>query len=189
MNQNTPPVNVKTPREIAQQKYNTARVDLLVMIGLTVLNVVLAFTGSDSMMLFSAIVPYVAAVTAAGFAYELTSIPTFNPIIVPLIAIVVVSIAAYFICWIFSKKHFGFMIAALCMFIIDTVAVVLLYMGDFSSGILDLAIHAIVLFYLINGVVSGIKLRKMPEETAEEPIPVATLNGEAIETAPTNEIK
>ena len=181
MNQNTPPVNVKPPREIAQQKYNSARVDLLVMIGLTVLNVVLAFTGSDSMMLFSAIVPYIAAVWA--------SMPEFQTIMIPLIAIVVVSIAAYFICWIFSKKYFGFMIAALCMFVIDTIAVVLLYMGDFSSGILDLAIHAIVLFYLINGVVSGIKLRKMPEETTEEPIPVATLNGEAIETAPTNEIK
>ncbi len=168
-------VEKKAPREVCQQKYNSARIDLIVMVGLTVLNVVLAFTGSDSMMLFSAIVPYVAAIWS--------SMPEFAPVMIPLIAIAVISIAAYFICWILSKKHYGFMIAALCMFVLDTLALIGMYilMGDFS-GILDFVIHALVLYYLIVGVINGIKLRKMPEEIEEEPIPVATLNGEAIET-------
>ena len=179
MNQNA--TETKGQREICQQKYNTARINLLLMIGFTVLNVVLAFTGSDTMMLFSAIVPYV----AAGFA----TVPVFEPIIVPLIAIAVISIAAYLVCWIFSKKHYGFMIAALCMFAIDIVAVLFIYMDDFSDGIIDIVFHAWILYYLIIGVINGVKLKKLPEETEGEPIPVATLNGEAIENTPTNEIK
>lgn len=180
MNQNA--TETKGQGEICQQKYNTARINLLLMIGLTVLNVVLAFVGSDSMMLFSAIVPYIAAVW--------TTIPEFQPIIIPLIAIAVISIAAYLVCWIFSKKHYGFMIAALALFVIDTLALVAFYLwaGE-VSGILDIVIHAWVLYYLIIGVINGVKLKKLPEETEGEPIPATTLNGEQIENTPTNEIK
>lgn len=170
------PASASTPRTVAQQKYNTARINLLLMIGLTVLNVVLAFIGSDTMMLFSATVPYIAAVWA--------TMEEFQPIMIPLIALAVISIVSYFVCWIFSKKHFGFMIAALVLFVIDTLGLIVFYLwaGEIASGILDIAIHAWVLYYLIIGVINGVKLKKLPEETYEEPIPVATLNGEAIET-------
>ena len=127
-------IEKKAPREICQQKYNAARINLLLMVGLTVLNVIMAFVGSESMMLFSAIVPYVAAVWA--------TMPEFAPVMIPLIAVAVISIAGYFVCWILSKKHYGFMIAALCMFVVDTFALIGLYllMGD-VSGILDFVIQ------------------------------------------------
>lgn len=174
-----------TPRALAQQKYNTARANLLLMLGLTALNVVLAFVGSESMMLFSATVPYIAAVWA--------TMAEFQTLLVPMIAIVVISIAAYLVCWIFSKKHFGFMIAALALFVLDTLALIgfYLWVGEIS-GIIDVVIHAWVLFYLVLGVINGIKLKKLPEdpENPEEPTqPKTTLNGEAIEPQPANEVK
>ena len=182
MNKKADNIYVNTPRAVAQQKYNTARINLILMVGLTVLNVVMAFTGSDSMMLFSAIVPYIAAVWA--------TMPEFQSVMIPLIAIAVISIVAYFVCWIFSKKHYGFMIAALVIFVLDTLGLVGFYLlaGE-VSGILDIAIHIWVLYYLILGVVNGVKLKNLPEEIEVEPIPVATLNGEAIENTQTNEIK
>ena len=52
-------------REQLQQKFNTSRMNLLLMMVLTVVNVVLFFTGSDSMMLFSASIPYFAVILGA----------------------------------------------------------------------------------------------------------------------------
>ena len=45
-------------KEMVQQKYKTARNNLLLMMILTVVNIVLYVTGSDTMMLFAATVPY-----------------------------------------------------------------------------------------------------------------------------------
>ena len=53
-----------TPRDVHLQRIKTARTDLLLMIVLTVVNIVLYFTQSQAMMLFSASVPYYAVVFA-----------------------------------------------------------------------------------------------------------------------------
>ena len=67
------------------------------------------------------------------------------------------------------------MIGALVLFSLDTLALVgiNLFIGEIP-GIIDIAIHAWVLYYLIMGVVSGYKLKNMPQE------PQAEYNGEAM---------
>ncbi len=154
-----------TPRTIAQQKYNVARTNLILMIGLTVINIILALVGSDTMLLFSATVPYFATVFA--------TMAEFQILFASLVAIAVLSVLCYLVCWIFSKKHFGWMIAALVLFVLDTLALIAFYLvaGEIS-GILDLAIHAWVLYYLILGVINGAKLKTLPEEVN------SCLNGE-----------
>ena len=84
-------------------------------------------------------------------------------------------IAVYFVCWLLSKKHYAWMIVALVLFSMDTLAMVALYVlvGDFS-GILDVLIHAWVMFYLITGVINGYKLKKQPDEEIQ-----STLNGDS----------
>ena len=57
----------------AQEKYETARKNLLLMIIFTAVNVVLLILNADVMMLFSATVPYMAAVF--GFAWQGTGFP------------------------------------------------------------------------------------------------------------------
>ena len=143
-------------RALAEQEYKNARANLLLMLILTVVNVVLYLVGADVMMLFSATVPYY----AVAFAFELGA-----PLVVPLMGIALVSLAAYLLCWIFSKKHYGWMIAALVLFVLDSLALVGLYLsvGD-ASGILDTLIHVWVLWCLIKGVKYGHQLKTLPPE-------------------------
>lgn len=149
--------NKETPRMVAQKKYGVARTNLLLMIGLTAINIILAAVGSDYMMLFSATVPYFAAVIG--------TIPEFGLSLVACIVTAFVMLAVYFVCWLLSKKHYGWMIAALVLFSLDTLVLVLLYLLAMEvSGILDAAIHIWVLYYLIVGVSNGAKLKNLPED-------------------------
>ena len=145
-------------RGIALQKYASARSNLLLMLIFTVVNIVLLVAGGDVMLLFSATVPYYSVIMAM---FDETGL-----LLLPLLAVAAVSLAGYLICWIFSKKHFGWMIAALVMFIIDTLCMVGFYAlgGDIADGIFDVLIHIWVLYYLIIGVKYGAQLRKLPEE-------------------------
>lgn len=144
-------------REEAQKKYKNARNNLILMIAFTLINVVLLALGSDTMFLFSATVPYF----VAALGIELTNL-TIGLIIAFIILLI------YLICFIFSKKHYGWIVAALVLFVYDTICMCGLYfiVGDFS-GIIDVVIHIWVLYYLIIGVKYGAQLKKMPEEAAD----------------------
>ena len=147
-------------------KYATARGNLLLMLAFTVVNIVLLVMGSDSMFLFSASVPYNAMIFGI--------IDETGFLMIPAIVITVVTLAAYLLCWIFSKKHFGWMIAALVLFALDIVAMVGLWvLAPELFDVVDLLIHGWVLYYLIVGVISGAKIRSLPEgEVPQEEQPV-----------------
>lgn len=67
------------------------------------------------------------------------------------------------------------MIAALVLFAIDTVFTAALYFFvEDVSGVVDMVIHAMVLYYLISGVSNGHKLKKL----AELPESESTLSAE-----------
>ncbi len=160
--------NAQTPRSLATQRYTTARHNLILMIGFTVINIALLIFNSNTMFLFSATVPYMSAVYAQQFIAMPAVAAVKGVLSAVCIGVVVVSLAAYLLCWFMSKKHYGWMIAALVMFSIDTLAMAALYLlfEDFS-GIADALVHAWVLYYLILGVINGHKLRKMPEDPQE----------------------
>ncbi len=150
----------KTKREFAQQKYETARKNLLLMLILTVVNLMLLAFGSGTMLLFSATVPYMAGVFALTCGYTV--------LFVVCVGIAAISILLYLLCWIFSKKHYGWMIGALILFIFDTLTMVGMYLliGDIS-GFLDALIHIWVLYYLVIGVKYGYQLKTLPHEEME----------------------
>lgn len=153
-----------SPRQIAESRFKSARLDLLIVIVFTVLNIVMLLTGSETMMLFSATVPYYAVFLAhfANLQYGgLEWFVTGSLILAGIILLV------YLLCWIFSKKHRGWLIAALVLFCLDTAATVVLYMGDFSSGIMDFVIHGAVIWYLALGVKAGKQLKTLPLEEVE----------------------
>ena len=147
--------------EDAQKKLNSARYNLLLMIILTLVNLILFFAGRDAMLLFSATIPYVAVVFGDWIAPSGMAIAIF--ILAGLL------IAVYFLCWLLSKKDPAWMIVALVLFVIDTAVMVYLKvaLGDFS-GILDLLIHIWVLYYLVIGVIGGVKLKKLPPVEQEQ---------------------
>lgn len=149
-----------TVRERLQQQYRSARGNLLLMLIFTLVNIVLLVAGSDTMFLFSATVPYLAI--SFGIIGEQ---PIFLGICV---CIAVVALVLYGLCWLLSKNNRGWMIFALVLFIIDTLALLGFYMlAEDFSGILDIAIHAWVLYYLVVGIIADKKLRDLPLEEVD----------------------
>ena len=169
---NTPAAVPTTPRQVTQMKYNRSRGNLLLVILFTVLNL-FTVTFGDTYFLFSAnlpmLFPAVAAELAADTEYlagmGMTPEDGMIVIIVGLVIGLIMTVP-YLLCWIFSKKRPGWMVASLVFFSIDCLVLIGLY--DLTAVIFDLLIHAWVMFYLITGVRNGFKLKKMPED---EPLP------------------
>lgn len=152
-----------TPREQLLQKYNSTRVNLILAVALTVANIVLYIAGSETMMLFSASIPFYAVIIGSA-----VTVPAFAIIFY---AIAAVSLVVYLLSWIFSKKRFGWLIPALVFFVIDTVVMIVMYIwAEDFSGVMDIVLHAYILYSLFVGVISGSKLKKMPPEEVEAPV-------------------
>lgn len=159
------PNAARSARELAEQKYSTARHNLLLVIILTVVNVVLLLVNSNTMLLFSATVPYLSVVFGVEFAAEFGSSALY-----PFIAVAVIDLGIYVAAWILSKKRYGWMILALVMFIFDTLIMLGMYalVANLSDAIMDVLVHIWVLYYLIIGVKFGKQLKDMPGKKEPE---------------------
>lgn len=139
---------IKSPVEM----YNSARINLLVMIALTVINIIMLMTDSSYSFPFSATAPIVSA--SVGYTYAFMT--GLNTAIYIGIAIAAVIVILYLLCFIFSKKSRAWMIVALVFFSIDTAIIILWSIAGFVvSDIIDIAFHAWVMYYLIIGVKYG----------------------------------
>lgn len=179
-------------REVLEQKYNTSRLNLLVLVIATAVNMFLIMTNTDSYFLFSAFLPYYLTGfgwVACGYLPEDQYQPDQiyfidSSFFVILLAISIVIVLLYLAAWFFSKKHrIGWIIFALVMFVIDTVCMIVI--GGFAfESVLDILFHAWVLYYFFLGINANSKLKKLPpvEET------VAELGSENI-AEPTEDIK
>ena len=153
-------------RARAQQEYNSARGNLLLVIILTVVNIVFLFAGSGTLMLFSASVPYFSVIFGQAFTWETQN----NVFLYASLVFAGVILLAYLLCWIFSKKSSGWMVFALVLFIVDTVVMIALYVWmQEVSGILDAIIHILVLYYLFIGVRRGAQLPTLPPDEEVSP--------------------
>ena len=167
-NTNNPPVVPTTPRQVTEAKYKRSRANLLLVIVFTVVNL-FTVTFGNTYFLFSAnlpmLFPAVATEIAADSEYLLSLglMPEDGTavVIVGLILGLILTVP-YLLCWIFSKKRPGWMVAALVFFSID--CLVLLGLYDLTDVLFDLLIHGWVMFYLITGVTHGFKLKTMPED-------------------------
>ncbi len=168
---------VLSPRATLEGKYLTSRINLLLVIGITFLNIVLLLLGSESYFLFSAYIPYYAVVMGMFYCGKFPSdyyegmtdmVYTEDSFLIVTIVFAVFVTLLYLLAWLCSKNHkVGWLIFALVLFGIDTFA--LLLIGGFDiSMIIDILFHAWVIYYLIIGITSHYKLKKMP---IEEPIP------------------
>ncbi len=156
-------------RAFAESKYKVARMNLLLVTVFTLLNIMLAATSADIYLLFTAEIPYFITAVGLGVMNE-TGITT---VFVILLVTAIVLTIPYLIFWIFSKKHYGWMIAALVYFSLD--CAMLLYFAilsfDLGSMILDIVFHIWVLYYLIMGTKYGAQLHNLPEEKVPEAWP------------------
>ena len=173
-----------------ENKYNTTRYNLLLVIGFTLVNIILLVTNSDRYFLFSAYIPY----TVANFGmvmcgkYPLEYYGGGDPseynfmdqsAFVGFIAVAVVLAILYVLPFIFSKKlRPGWLIFALVIFILDTLFM-FIDVGVQSDMIVDYLFHIWVIVSLFIGVSAGYKLKKLPSEEEEQPEweqPVSCMN-------------
>ena len=189
-----------------EKNYLTGRSNLLLVIIFTLISMV-TYALDRSYFLFSAYIPLVfygifadlALVTGgdtelaafyewdAEFIEQLKSIGagTFWAIG---IAIGVLLVGAYFLCWLFSKKHPAALIIAAVFFGIDCL---MLLLNFDISGIMDILFHAWVMYYLINAIISNSKLKKLPAPAVEASFnevtePVTVEEWSQIDTAANN---
>lgn len=168
-----------TPRQLLENRYKTGRYNLLVVILFTLINLILALTGGESYFVFSASIPYFLVINAMYLCgrmpadwydypkeeYIFEDISTL--IVAAVIAVLI--LAVFFVLYLMSKKHVGFLIASLVLFAIDTIAMFLLF-GFSVDMLVDIVFHVIVLGYLISAILAVYKLRRMPPD---EPVVVA----------------
>ncbi len=159
---NVPNTAPMSPRAEREMKYNRSRANLLLVTIISVVNLfTLALNGSY--FLFSATIPAIPVELTMPMSEE--EVVVFADFIVPIIIGIILTVP-YLLCFFFSKKRVGWMVAALVFFSLDCLALFALY--DLTSVIIDILFHAWVMFYLITGVIHGFKLKSMPED---EPLP------------------
>ena len=166
-NQNTPQNQRPPLRGDLEIKYARSRANLLLVLIFTVVNL-FSVTFGDTYFLFSATIPMLCPATMSLLAAEPEFLATIGmtpetatPLIIAGVVAGLILTVPYLLCWIFSKKRVGWLVAALVLFSIDCL---LLLVSFDISVILDLLFHGIVMFYLITGVINGFKLKDMPED-------------------------
>lgn len=166
----------QTKREVYERNYNNGITNLLLIIAFSVINIILLVANSNTYFLFSAFIPYF--FVDAGMFYTGTYPEEYyyglgftefldKSFLVVTVVIAAVVLVLYLLCWLFAKKKkIGWLIFAVVMACIDTVA--MLVLGSIAmESIIDIIFHAWIIFSLINAVVTYNKLKKLPEEPLE----------------------
>ncbi len=165
--------NALSKHDILERRYKSGVMSLLFVIVLTLVNVVLLVTNSDTYFLFSAYLPFFLADYGMFFCgmyapEYYADIPDMEFAGISLL-IITLNIAAailliYLLCWIFArKKKIGWLIFALAFFALDT-AFMIFICGISTDILLDLFLHGSVLISLGSGINAYYKLQKLPPE-------------------------
>lgn len=154
-----------------EAQYARARGNLLAMLLLTLVNVVLMIAEAEVSFLFSAILPQV-AINYGWYLDAWLGGSTYTWIAY---AISVLTVALFALCYFLSKKHKGWMTAALVLFSLDCLVLVYwVYLGFMVEDIMDIAFHVWILYYLISGVAAAAKLKRLaPLPAGGAPVPPA----------------
>ena len=168
---------------INNAKYKNMRMSLLLIVIASTVNL-FSIILMERYFLFSAYITQLLA--TIGYSLYLETEMIVFPIIMGVVGLV--TVVPYLLCWIFSKKHVGWMIGALVLFSLDS----LLFLPDFLAFlmqgdvtmILDLAIRIYALVSLAMGVSYGLKAKK---ETANAAEAVPTMVGSITDYVPDGE--
>ncbi len=145
--------------EKLQKRVNTSKHTIILVAVLTIVNTVLIAVNADMVFTFSAYVPQLVTFIFADMAADLQAESYFYIGI----AIAVFMALLYLALWFGAKKKAGFLIVALVLFGIDTAILLFDLVSYFdSSFIIDVVFHAWVIYDLILGISSYLKLKKLP---------------------------
>jgi hypothetical protein len=133
------------------------RSNLLAVIVFTAINLILTAFNANISFLFSATLPQV--VFEIGKTLDSETGSSIFIIIGLIIAFIIIIL--YFVFWILAKRVRVFILVALIFFGIDSLALLFLVLNTKfnASFLLEIAFHAWILYYLINGVKAWTKTR------------------------------
>ncbi len=164
--------NDQTPDYNYKKSYNRGRIFLLSVIVLSFLNIFGIFI-SNVYYLCSAYIPQIILFYGYAF-YEETGDSVY---LVTTGIFAAVTVIPYLICFILSKKHVGWLIGALALYIFDSllfaVDFILTLLAGETGMIIDLVFRVIIFAYLIIGVKYGLKIAN---ETQKEKNPYYSQN-------------
>ena len=153
-------------------KFQAARVNLLLMVGFSLVNIISLLVGGKGYLLFCSSFSYIAVdlgMTMCGFKpeefyKELGGAPVFEKsFIAVFIIIALLVLTLYLICWIFSKKRGSVWLKiALALVSADTMGMFL--MGNLSTILFDAVFHIWFIISLFAAISAYDKLRAMPKE-------------------------
>ena len=162
----------KNSAEYLQRKIGSGRHSLLLIMAFTVVNLLMVVLDSGTYFLFSASIPYYLTLYFKGidndFAYGAWT--ENGPMTIAALIISGVILLLLLLCWFLSKKRTGWLIPALVMFVLDTLALTWCtfnIVNDPAGNIVDFVFHFWIMWELGLAIHCGRKLKKLPLENPE----------------------
>lgn len=157
--------------QVLANRYTAARMNLLLLICFSAINIVLLVIQNFTYFLFSASIPYIItdiAMLMCGkypeeiYTGELEGMEFLDgSVLVVAVIISALILLAYLLCFFMSRKNKGgWLVVSLVMFIFDTI-VMFLYYGISADAILDVIFHIAVIVYLSLGIHANGKIKKL----------------------------
>ena len=130
-------------------KYNNSRLSILLLFIFSVINI-FSISTLGTYFLFSAYLPQV-----------LISLAYLDPSLTPVMVILsIIYILPYLLCYIFSKKKAGWMVAALVLFSVDSLVFLIDFFAYLAAGDLSFIIDLIFRIYVLASLIIGVVNRK-----------------------------
>ena len=151
----------KSSREYQEQLLTRSRGFFLTIILFTIINLVLLVLNKGTYFLFSASIPY----NLTGISLLMDGGAVGRNTVVALVISAVV-LAAYFLCWYLSARSPKWLTIGICLFAVDTAALIYVALKLLESpmdGLVDLLIHALLIWEMSKGVTAAKNLKDMPE--------------------------
>ena len=159
----------KDTRAYLENKMRGGRYSLMLVLIFTVVNVAFLLLDFNSYFLFSASLPYYLTAFGKGFdnAFTNGSWDVTGTYTLIALGISVVILGIFLLCWLLSKKRYGWLVAALVLFLLDTLFLAgftWLLMDNPMENLVDFLFHLWVVWELFQAVRAGRKLSMLPED-------------------------
>ena len=171
MQKNINPVDKNSPEYLLKQVAG-GRYSLLLILIFTVVNLVLLLVDANRYFLFSASVPYY--FTAFGMEMDSVVSGGIGTYTITALVISLMILGVYLACWLLSKKHIGWLTAALVLFCVDTAGLLVFSYLFETSNLLDILLHAWAIYERAYAIRCAGKLKNrtpQPERPAYNPGP------------------
>ena len=149
-------------KDIAEARYKNARIYLLMVTVISVINVIFFLMGVDRFYLVSTVIPYMAVLFRDMYA------GTTLAWIALAVGLIYLSLMVLF--WVLSRRNPGWLIAGSALYALDMIPVVMMYrVSGERVFLVSLVLHCVLLAIIAHGIISRYRLNNGSEALGEVP--------------------